>query len=73
MCVCVKESERSIRGLGMYLGRFVQRRLCEYVNQSMRVSVEVFGRRRWTARLAQQSHMYGMMPCVCCIIFGGLN
>ena len=32
--------------------------------------MELFSRRRWTTGLAQQSNMYGIMPCMWCLIFG---
>ena len=35
--------------------------------------MEFFTRRRWTTGLAQQSNMYGMVPCMCCIIFWGFD
>ena len=31
--------------------------------------MELFSRRRWTTGSAKQSNMYGIMPCMCCIIF----
>ena len=35
--------------------------------------MEFFTRRRWTTGSAQQSNMYGMVPCMCCIIFWGFD
>ena len=32
-------------------------------------SMELFSKRRWPSGLAQQSNMYWIMPCMCCIIF----
>ena len=31
--------------------------------------MELFSWRRWTTGLAQQSNVYVMLPCMCCIIF----
>ena len=31
--------------------------------------MELFSRRRWTTGTTQKSHMYGIIPCICCIIF----
>ena len=33
------------------------------------LSMELFSRRRWATGSAQQSNNFGIMPCMCCIIF----
>ena len=33
--------------------------------------MELFSRRTWTTRLAKESDMFGMMPCMCWITFVG--
>ena len=35
--------------------------------------MELFSWRRWATGSAQQSNSYGIMPCMCCIIFLGLT
>ena len=35
--------------------------------------MELFSRRRWTTGLVQQSNMYVLLTCICCIFLGGLT
>ena len=42
---------------------------CNWKNPGM----ELFSSRRWATGSAQQSNNYGIMPCMCCIIFLGLT
>ena len=35
-------------------------------------TMELFSRRSWTTGSSQQSNIYGIMPCMCCIKFSGL-
>ena len=42
-------------------------------NHRSTLAMELFSRRRWTTGSGQQSNNYGIMPCMCCIIFLGFN
>ena len=39
------------------------------VRESWSQSMELLSRQRWTTGSTQQSNMFGMMPCICCIFF----